>query len=345
MHTSISKILIVRLSAMGDIVMATPLLVALKERYPGVKISWVVQPEFADVIRGHELLDELILVPKGRWEKELKAFRWLKVWREMAALKKQLRDGQFDLALDLQGLVKSSLWVKWSQAKRKIGLNCKEGTAKWMDNVVDGHTVDQTLISSEYQALAQFLGCATESFAMQLPSKLEATNWPTLREEVGENYMVFCPFTTRAQKHWFNDSWQALANMLSTDKKIVILGGPGDAAAAEVLMGAMPKSVLNLVGRTHIQDAISVIRYSQGVIGVDTGLTHMGIAEKKPTLALFGSTLPYKNTRRANAKVLYHKLDCSPCRRKPTCEGRFDCMRALVPQEVFNQWQALQEMK
>ena len=88
MNAPISKILIVRLSAMGDIVMATPLLAALKAEYPGVKISWMVQPEFADVIRNHPLIDEIVLVPKGQWKKDLKAFKWLKVWREIRTIKK-----------------------------------------------------------------------------------------------------------------------------------------------------------------------------------------------------------------------------------------------------------------
>lgn len=327
---------------MGDIVMASPLLKVLKHRYPDAKISWAVQPEFADVIRGHELLEELIIIPKGQWKKDFKALRWIKLWREMRQLKRTLRKKQFDLAIDLQSLAKSGILVKWSQAKRKIGLNSREGSQKWMDEVVDGNSVDGSLISSEYQAMAEYLGCSANNFSMHLPSNLYTPNWKTIRAQLGSDYLVFCPFTTRPQKHWFDQNWQALAKLLSENQKIAILGGPGDKQAAETLMQSMPKSVINLVGKTRIQEAIAVIRHSQGVIGVDTGLTHMGVAENKPTLALFGSTLPYFNTRTDNAKVLYHKLECSPCRRNPTCEGRFDCMRALTPEYVFDEWQVLQ---
>ncbi|MBN2866092.1 MAG: lipopolysaccharide heptosyltransferase I [Thiotrichales bacterium] len=342
MQAPITKILIVRLSAMGDIVMATPLLSALKAEYPGVEISWMVQPEFADVIRNHPLIDEIILVPKGQWKKDLKAFKWLNVWREIRTIKKQIQDSQFDLAIDLQGLIKSALWVKWSKAPRKIGLNSKEGTAKWMDEVVQGNVVASALIGSEYQAMAQHLNCDVSSFCMQLPTELNTPNLSALQAEVAGEYVVFCPFTTRPQKHWFDDAWQELANKVSANQKVVILGGPGDVQAAQQLMQNMPPNVYNLVGRTRIQEAIAFIRNAQGVIGVDTGLTHMGIAENKPTLALFGSTLPYRDTRTPLAKVLYHKLECSPCRRNPTCEGRFDCMRALTPEYVFDEWQLLQ---
>lgn len=341
------KILIVRMSAMGDVLMATPILKALKTKYPNATISWAVQPEFSDVIRNHALIDELIIIPKGKWKKDFKAFHWRSLWREIQTLKRKLRAEEFDLAIDLQGLAKSGALVKWSNAKRKIGLNSREGSHKWMDEVVDGNAVNGALIGSEYQAMAEHLGCDTNTFSMDLPSNLDTPNWDSIQAELGESYLVFCPFTTRPQKHWFDEFWLQLASILPAGAKesfkIVVLGGPGDVKAAEGLMSNMPEKVVNLVAKTSIQEAIAVIRNSDGVIGVDTGLTHMGIAEQKPTLALFGSTLPYSNTRRDNAKVLYHKLDCSPCRRNPTCDGRFDCMRALTPELVAQEWQALNQ--
>ncbi|WP_321276029.1 glycosyltransferase family 9 protein [Thiomicrorhabdus indica] len=346
MSASVKKILVVRMSAMGDIVMASPILRTLKTLYPNAKISWAVQPEFADVLRGHELLDELIVVPKGQWKKAFKAFQWWSLWQEIRAFKRNLRAKEFDLAIDLQGLAKSGLIVKWSNAKRKIGLNSREGSNKWMDEVVDGNAIDGALIGSEYQAMAQFLGDKRGNFPMHLPAKLNTPNWSSLKKPLGKDYIVFCPFTTRPQKHWFNDYWQQLAKNLPAGEKssinIVVLGGPGDIEAAEDLMQSMPENVVNLVGKTSIQEAIAVIRHSIGVIGVDTGLTHMGIAENKPTLALFGSTLPYSDTRSGKSKVLYQKMDCSPCRRNPTCEGRFDCMQSLTPELVANEWQKLQ---
>lgn len=352
MNASVKNILVVRMSAMGDIAMASPVLQSLKLLYPNAKISWAVQPEFADVLRGHELLDEVLIVPKGKWKKAFQSFQWLSLWQEIRLFKRHLREKEFDLAIDLQGLAKSGVIVKWSNAKRKIGLNSREGSQKWMHQVVDGSAVDGALIGSEYQAMAQFLGDMRANFPMHLPTKLNTPNWENLKKQLGDSYLVFCPFTTRPQKHWFNLSWQQLAKILPLGAQvpagekapfnIVILGGPGDIEAAEALMQSMSENVVNLVGKTSIQEAIAVIRHSVGVIGVDTGLTHMGIAESKPTLALFGSTLPYSNTRFDKAKVLYHKLDCSPCRRNPTCEGRFDCMRLLTPEIVANEWQKLQ---
>src|SRR5690606_12383648 len=104
-------------------------------------------------------------------------------------------------------------------------------------------------------------------------------------------YAVFAAFTTRAQKHWFDDAWRELARRLRAQTGLVpvLLGGPGDRPTAEALVRDAPE-ILNLVGRTDLAQAAALVRDSALVVGVDTGLTHMGIAFGVPTVALFGST-------------------------------------------------------
>jgi heptosyltransferase-1 len=91
-----------------------------------------------------------------------------------------------------------------------------------------------------------------------------------------------------------------------------------------------------LAGKTSIQEAAAVIAASAMLAGVDTGLTHMGIALDVPTLALFGATRPYLDTTGSSGKVLYHKLECSPCRRNPTRDDDFTCMKAITSREVVD---------
>jgi heptosyltransferase-1 len=157
--------------------------------------------------------------------------------------------------------------------------------------------------------------------------------------QLDSGYLVFCPFTTRPQKHWFEDRWVELADRLLADLGLipVLLGGPADRDAAQRIQEQVKGRLINLAGVTSLTQAAALIDRAALLIGVDTGLTHMGIAFSRPTLALFGSTCPYQETTRENALVLYHKLDCSPCKRNPTCEGRFDCMRAISVDEVAGQ--------
>ena len=113
-----------------------------------------------------------------------------------------------------------------------------------------------------------------------------------------------------------------------------MLGGPADSQHAERL--ATNANIINLVGKTSLQEAAELIKQSDGVIGVDTGLTHMGHGFQKPTIALFGSTRPYERCDANTSVVLFEDLACAPCKRRPTCNARFDCMQALTPQRVLD---------
>ena len=116
----------------------------------------------------------------------------------------------------------------------------------------------------------------------------------------------------------------------------VLLGGPGDATQAPAIAAAVPKLV-NLVGTLKLDETAAVIATAALLIGVDTGLTHMGSALQVPTVALFGSTRPYLDAGTARTTILYEALPCAPCRRHPTCGGRFDCMRAIEVDAVLQQ--------
>lgn len=101
--------------------------------------------------------------------------------------------------------------------------------------------------------------------------------------------------------------------------------------------------MIDLTGKTSLTAAAAIIERSQLLIGVDTGLTHMGHAAQIPTAALFGSTRPYLETGLASSHVIYHAMECSPCKRNPTCGGRFDCLRSITPDEVMQVAQTLTE--
>ncbi len=90
-----------------------------------------------------------------------------------------------------------------------------------------------------------------------------------------------------------------------------------------------------MAGETSLSQAAALISRARLLVGVDTGLMHMGIAFAVPTIAIFGSTCPYLDTGRDNTRILYKALDCSPCRRRPTCDGRFDCMQEIGVEEVL----------
>ncbi len=346
-----SRILLIRLSAIGDIVFASPFISALRRAYPQAHIAWLVQPECAPLLRYHPDLDQIITWPLTEWKVLWRERHWGDLWRRARALRTELRGQGFDWVIDLQGLLKSGLPAWLTGARVRIGLGSREAS-QWLMTRIVPRGGDPEGIGSEYRFLAEQLGLPLADFAMVLvPGEADRAFARALieREGLAAGYVVFCPFTTRPQKHWFEDRWARLAGELkrALGWRVLMLGGPGDReAGARILSlaGADPggdpdpaptQSLINLAGTTSLLQAAALIEGSRLVIGVDTGLSHMGIAFGRPSLLLFGSTCPYLKTGRYNARVLYHPRPCSPCKRRPTCQGVFDCMRDIAVAEVL----------
>jgi heptosyltransferase-1 len=335
-HTP-GRILIIRLSAIGDLVMASPLVGALRGRYPQARIAWLAQSESAPLLEHLPGLDEVIAWPRGDWRELAAARRYVTLAREARGFARRLRARRFDLVVDAQGLLKSAVWAWASRAPARIGLDSREGGALLMTEVVRTPRGDPR-ISSEYRFLAERLGLDMDAFTMTLGIVDEdRARSAALLGEAGVHgrYAILLPFTTRAQKHWFEERWIELAHRLREEIGLepVVLGGPADRSAGKRIADAA--QAVSLAGATELREAAALIDASALVVGVDTGLTHMGIAADVPTIALFGSTCPYLDTGRANATVIYQQLQCSPCRRRPTCGGRFDCMRAITTDAVL----------
>ncbi|WP_244887884.1 glycosyltransferase family 9 protein [Ectothiorhodospira mobilis] len=319
--------------------MASPLVAALRRRYPRAHIAWLVQPESRDLLVDHPQLDEVIVWPRNEWRQLLAERRYRELAGRLRAFRRELREHGFDLAIDLQGLMKSG-WLAWlSGAPERVGLGSREGS-RWLMTQVVERGGQAEWIGSEYRYLAEALALPVADFRMEvgIGAEAERSAGALLEAHVGQrSYAVGCPFTTRPQKHWVETAWADLARALYARHglPLVLLGGPGDRAAAQRIAARAGEAVEDLVGRTSLTQAAAVIRGARLLVGVDTGLTHMGPAFDVPTVALFGSTCPYLETGRENTTVIYHDLPCAPCRRNPVCHGRFDCMTGITPEEVL----------
>jgi heptosyltransferase-1 len=323
------------------VVFASPLAQALRRTHPDAHIAWLIEPGIDALIASDPAIDECIIWPKAEWKSLWRTKKLLALLKRVLAFRKMLRSKEFDTVLDLQGLLKSGLLAQMTGAPRRVGLGSKEGSQYLMTEVVP-RGGDPARISSEYLHLAEYLGLPCDDFmpVLHVNAEVEARILQRLAEKglVPGKYAVFAAFTTRPQKHWFADAWRSLAPLLTrqTGMTPLLLGGPADVdAAVELTRG--DNSIVNLVGKTRLDETVAIIKHAGAVIGVDTGLTHMGIAFGVPTVALFGSTCPYTNTGRSNARVIWLNLPCSPCKRNPTCGGVFTCMRDITPQRVISE--------
>lgn len=339
------RILIVRSSAIGDVVFASALPAAIRRAHPDAHIAWLVEPGIHELLLPDPAIDEVITWSKAEWVKLWKSGRKLELLGRVRQFRRELHARRFDVALDLQGLLKSGFLTWLSGAPRRVGLGSKEGS-QWLMSEVIPRGGEKARIGSEYQYLAQQMGFDAGDFlpTLTLAPETEAAAARKLEAHglQAGRFAVFAPFTTRPQKHWFEDAWQALAPQLIAASGLtpVILGGPADQPAAARIAAADPR-IVNLAGQTRLPEAAAVIARAALLIGVDTGLTHMGTALARPTVAIFGSTCPYQDTGRPTGSVIWLGMPCSPCRRRPTCGGKFTCLRDITPERVLAQAQAM----
>ncbi len=341
------KILVVRLSARGDLVFASPLAGALRRSYPEAHIAWAAEARTTDVIRQNPHLDEVIIWDRAAWKRMFLRGHWNALLKAVYVFADALRSRRFDVVIDAQGLLRSGAVALLSGAPVRIGLGSREGSPWLMTKVVE-RGGDSRQIGSEYLRLASILGLESEPFSMEIPrSPAEVAVVARIVKEEGleRGFIVTCPFTTRSYKHWFEDRWTSLIRDLRerTGLGVVLLGSPADRAAAERILGeprrpSPPRAsgpLVNLVGRTTLGEASAIVSRCSVLVGVDTGLSHMAHAYGRPAVLLFGSNTPYLDPPGPAATILHSGRSCSPCRGKLTCGGRIDCMDDLSVGEVL----------
>ena len=356
-------ILLVRLTARGDVLLASPVVEALRRRYPKAHIAWAVESHARSMIEHHEGLDEIIVWDRAAWKSMIRAGRWGALWRAFRELRARLRAPGFDIAFDLQGLLRSG-WVAWlSGAPVRIGLGSKEGSWMLMTGTVPRHGTAPGSTSLQYPYFADALGLASEPLALHLVLGDEEREFAArfiAEHGLAEGYAALAPFTTRPQKHWFEDRWAALAGRIHDELglPVVILGGPADREAAGRIAAAgdkqlqgdppeegragdenpgagSPAPIIDLTGRTRLGEAAAVVKHAGLFLGVDTCLSHVSVAFRRPSVLLFGSNIPYREAPHARARIALELQPCAPCGNRPTCDGAFWCMQALGVDEVF----------
>ena len=335
LHQAPRRILIVRISALGDIVFCTALLEGLRKAHPQAHIAWLATSGFSGILEGDPRLNEILRLPP----QALNSFQGLRETRRMLRA-----EPRYDWVIDAQGLLKTRMLARMVAARRYIGFASKEPGAFLINRLVPKGGNPQH-ISSEYRFLAQELTATDPGPPRLIPSRMAHERADLMLHSTGldAGFIALCPFTTRPQKHWAETHWARLAHRLQDFGlgRCVLFGGPQDMAAGKRIMQDMPRGTVDLVGATPLPDVPALLSRARLVIGVDTGLTHIGIAVRRPVLSLFGSTRPYTGGAESPLRVLYHDLPCAPCKRSPTCNGAFSCMRDMSPEEVASAAHAL----
>lgn len=342
LHDSPHRLLILKLSSIGDVVMALPVAVALKRAYPYVWITWAAQAPAAQILYGHPAVDEVLAVRRPGHGGLYGAWFYAREWLRLAPM---LRQGEFDAAVDLQGLFKAAVLGRIARAPRRLGFaDERRELNRWLNNVpveaAGAHAVDR------YLQMAKALGAEPYpvDFAFPAPPEADADIEELLGAEglLGEHLVGLIPFASDAHKCWPGERFAQVAAWLSArGLRCVVIGGAQDAQAAEAIADAAGDGVVSLAGRTNLPQLAALIRRCRLVIGNDTGPLHIAAAVGTPVVGLYGPTDPNKvGPYGWIDQVLWHREPCAPCGRKPTCTD-YLCMKKISAEEVLERAMAV----
>ena len=335
------RILLVKPSALGDVVHALPVAATLKRRYPAVPLDWLVEEEAADIVRGHPAVAEVVVSGRKRWLRQLRApGRIPATLAEIRRFAARLGGGRYDVVLDLQGLLKSSLYTLATRARLRVGFAAaREGARLILTHRVEAppqpvHAVDR------YLALAAAVDAteAVREFTIALdPAEVAAAQ--ALLAPLPRPRVVLHPAARWRTKLWMADRWRALAAALAqAGWGAILTGGAADAPLAAEIVAGLERPPLNLVGRLGLKGLAALLGGVDLMVTVDSGPMHMAGAVGTPVVALFGPTDPRRTGPLCPARILRRELACSPCLdRRCRIPEQYRCMRELAVEEVLRE--------
>jgi heptosyltransferase-1 len=337
------RILIVKISALGDVVHALPVLAYIKSAYPEAKIDWLVEEGFAPLLEGHSLLRKVHRLGLKRWRREgLRA-----VLSGIKATLTDLRHERYDIVLDLQGNCKSGLFTWLCGAPRRYGFS-RSGVREWPNLLATNHKVPLT--SADHHISDRSLAVVREAFPagsvrplagpMDVSPKARAAVDKQLTELGlnGRSLVVFQYGTTWDTKLWPLDCWQELAQQLCREdqlRPVLIWGNDAELQAAESISRATGGQAV-VWPRGTLQELAALLERADLVIGGDTGPIHIAAALETPTVSIFRVTDASRNGPRGSLHIrLQSPMLCSPCLKKE-CAQDTECGHSISVVQVLN---------
>jgi heptosyltransferase-1 len=324
---------------MGDIFHTFPAITDLKAHYPNAVIDWVVEDGFNEIVDWHPAINKAIPISLRRWMKE----RNLKCWREFKAWRKTLQSENYDVVIDAQGLLKSafiSTMVNAPVAKGFDKKSARESVASFFYN-------DKFFVSKAQHAVERTRQLFGQAFGYSPAS--------TLNFGIHENFtqvaknphkLIFIIGTSWVTKLWSTAHWQDLtAIAINAGYDVEIIWGSNEEKAVADSIIARNPTATRPGQRMSITTIAEKLVEAVGVIGLDTGFSHLAGALETPTIALYGATSPIKvgliGEHTSNLQM-EPALDCMPCHKRQ-CKWLPEnssetppCMTSIKPTDVWD---------
>lgn len=329
------RILVVRTDRIGDVLLSTPVIKALREEFPRAYIAMMVAPYTKEIVEQNPYLDEVIIYDKDSLHKS-----WLNSYRFSSALKEK----KFDLAIVLHPTNRVHLVVFQAGIKRRVGYNRKMGfllTDKLEHKKQFGlkHEVEYNL------DLLRYLGIMPKDNSLFMPLKKESQIWVDvlLRKsgiKVNDKLLGIHPGASCPSKIWPNERFAQVADKISGNFgfKTIIVAGTKDLRLAKEVENKMHTPVLNLSGRTSISQTASLIKRCSIFISNDSGPVHIAQAVGTPVISIFGRDQAGLSPKRwgpygEKDRILHHPVGCIECLAH-NCTKDFKCLKSITVEDV-----------
>jgi heptosyltransferase-3 len=342
----LNKVLIIATRQIGDTLITTPLISAIKKKWPDAKIDFLGYENSLHMLTGNEDIHQLISTkPRPKLKDYLKQFFQL--------------FQRYDLAIVTQPSDRAYIYGLVA-ARHRVGVIPNEKKLNWWKKKVCLHTVEvdyfhQHVITEKIRLLEPFITgeeLFSHPISVKPPSPTDLP--PEIQSQLSESFVVIHPTPLTAYKRWPLANWVELIESLSQNHQIVLSGAPIaqdrelNQAIIDLLSDSAKKNVLNLDGRLRLDQLSTLLRQAKLYIGVDTSVTHLAAACNTPTITLFGATPPTNfgpwpngfigkqpyalratTQKVGTVTILQGPGDCVPCR-KAGCEdkpdSRSDCL-------------------
>ncbi len=338
------RILLIKLSALGDIIQSLPVLYSLKKTWPKCKVDWITGEVGADLLSGHPLLERVIVYKRKRLGHLAKSpVFWPALLGELRLLFKEINSrGQYDYAIDLQGLFKSGFITCLSRAKEKVGFDRgREFSHLFLTKRLPPYDPDRHAVL-RYLDLISAIGADISD--IKFPIGLTENDLKRAKDMIfslglrEKGFVCLIPGTIWPTKRWGSSHFSKLSILLNEHfgLKSLIIGGATDKKLGKEISENSKGTAIDITGKTDLKTLSSIFRESLLAITTDTGPMHLAAATGLKVIAIFGPTAPWRTGPFGAGHIIIRKdVKCSPCFKR-NCEDR-RCMKEIKPDEVFEQ--------
>jgi len=335
------KVLIVKVSALGDIVHALPVLAYLHEACPGLTVDWLLETGFAPILEGHPLVNRTLHLDTRGWRKQGVRASVKGALHVISALRRE----RYDVVLDLQGNSKSGLFTWLSGAPKRFGFD-KSQVREALNLLATNHkaimAADCHYIGLRYLQIARTAFPAGPDVPLCGPLPVSGraaetvASWLDCHGLHPGTFFVIHYGTTWETKKWPLEQWcELVSKMARQGRSLVLTWGSDDERRAAETMAHASQGRAVIWPRGSLPELVALLAAARLVIGADTGPVHIAAAVKTPTVSLFRVTDSERNGPPGEGHVrLQARMDCSPCLRKE-CERDHECGRSITVDAVF----------